>query len=85
MRSDDTSDTGSRTPDGAARPRDGAARAAGVLLLVTAATTMLAVAGRVAADADQDTLRASLAAISDNSAMYALGGAARLVSGKSRS
>ena len=38
MRSDDTSDTGSRTPDGAARPRDGAA---GVLVLVTAAAGFL--------------------------------------------
>ena len=67
--------------DGSARPRDNAARIGGVLLLATAAATLLAVFGRVAADADQDTLALSLAAISDGRAMYALGGAARLASG----
>ena len=37
--------------------------------------------GRVAADADQATLAESLSAISRNSGLYGLGGAARLVSG----
>ena len=45
------------------RPRDPAARAAGWLLLVTAAVTVVAVIGRVSADADLATLAESLAAI----------------------
>ena len=63
------------------RPRDAAARAAGVLLLLTALATLAAVGARVAADADQATLAQSLAAISDSKALYGIGGAARLVSG----
>ena len=54
---------------GSARPRDNSARIGGVLLLATAAATLLAVFGRVAADADQDTLALSLAAISDGRAI----------------
>ena len=63
------------------RPRDAAARAAGLFLLLTALATMVAVAGRVMADADQATLAESLAAVSESRALYGIGGAARLVSG----
>lgn len=61
--------------------RDNAARVAGLFLLLTAATTVLAVTGRVAADADQPTLFDSLVAISESRVLYSTGGAARLVSG----
>ncbi len=54
---------------------------AGIFLLLTAAATVLMVVTRVAADTDQPTLAASLAAIADNRAMYGLSGAARLLSG----
>ena len=57
------------------------ARVAGALLMLTALATVVAVIGRVAADADQATLAESLSAISRNSGLYGLGGAARLVSG----
>ena len=57
------------------------ARIAGVLLILTALATVVAVIGRVVADADQATLAESLSAISRNSGLYGLGGAARLVSG----
>ena len=63
------------------RPRDPAARAAGWLLLVTAAVTVVAVIGRVSADADLATLAESLAAISAHRWGYGVGGAARLISG----
>ena len=63
------------------RPRDTAARAAGALLLITAITTVVAVVGRVAADADQPTLVDSLVAISESDLLYGIGGAARLISG----
>ena len=63
------------------RPRDPAARAAGWLLLVTAAVTVVAVIGRVSADADLATLAESLAAIGAHRWGYGVGGAARLISG----
>ena len=63
------------------RQPDPAARRAGLLLIVTAAATVVAVVGRVAADADHSTLAASLVAISESKALYGTGGAARLVSG----
>ena len=63
------------------RSRNAAARVAGVLLLITAVATVVAVAGRVAADADQSTLIDSLVAISESQGLYGIGGAARLVSG----
>ena len=63
------------------RPRDGAARAAGWLLLATAAATVVAVIGRVSAQADLATLAESLAAIGSHRGRYAIGGAARLISG----
>ena len=63
------------------RPRDSSARAAGLLLLVTAIATIVAVAGRVAADADQDTFEQSMAFIAMERGFYGLGGAARAVSG----
>ncbi len=68
------------TPE-SARPPDSAARRAGGLLILTAALTAVAVVGRVAADADQETLAESIAAIAESSALYGIGGAGRLVSG----
>ena len=69
------------TPGEERRPRDAAARAAGLFLLLTALATVLMVALRVAADADQSTLAESLAAVSESRAVYGIGGAARMVSG----
>ena len=60
---------------------DRAARTAGWLLLLTAAATVVAVAGRVSAGADLPTLEESLAAIGAARGSYGLGGAARLLSG----
>ena len=67
--------------DSAARPPDSAARTAGILLLATAIVTVVAVIGRVAAGADQDTFEHSMTYIAVNSGLYGLGGAARAVSG----
>lgn len=69
------------SPVGQARPRDPAARIAGWLLLATAAATVVAVIGRVAAQADLATLAESLAAIGAHRGRYGLGGAGRLLSG----
>lgn len=63
------------------KPGDPAVRNAGLLLIATALITLVAVAGRVVADADQPTLAESLEAISESRFAYGLGGAARLVSG----
>ena len=63
------------------RPRDSSARAAGLLLLATAIATIVAVAGRVVAGADQDTFEQSMAFIAMERGFYGLGGAARAVSG----
>ncbi len=63
------------TASNAAAPR------AGLLLILTAILTIVAVVGRVAADADQPTLIQSLAAISENPFAYGIGGLARLASG----
>lgn len=60
---------------------DIAARAAGLLLILTALTTLVAVFGRVTADADMETLQETLAAIADSRFPYALSGAGRLASG----
>ena len=57
------------------------ARIAGALLIVTAIATVIAVVGRVAADADQPTLAESLYAVSLNKGLYGTGGAARFLSG----
>ena len=54
---------------------------AGIFLLLTAATTIVMVFARIAADTDQPTFAASLRAIADNRAMYGLSGAARVLSG----
>ena len=62
-------------------PPDSSARLAGACLLITAAATVVMVFTRVAADADQDTLLESLLAVDENRALYAISGAARLVSG----
>ena len=67
--------------DSTARQPDSAARTAGLLLLATALATVVAVVGRVAADADQDTFEHSMTYIAVNSGLYGLGGAARAVSG----
>lgn len=61
--------------------RDRAARAAGWLLVTTAVVTVVMIFGRVAADADEPTLLASLGAIASGRGEYTLSGAARLVSG----
>ena len=58
-----------------------AARNAGLFLILTALVTLVAVAGRVAADADRDTVQETLAAIADSRFPYALSGAGRLASG----
>ena len=60
---------------------DPAARRAGLLLILTAAVTLVAVVGRVGAAADHPTLAESLIAISDSSGLYAIGGAARFIAG----
>ena len=62
----------------AARPQW---KISGALLIATAVTTLVAIAGRVAADADQETLAQSLAYIRVNGLEYGVGGGARLVSG----
>ena len=53
----------------------------GLLLILTAIATVVAVVGRVSADADHETLAASLAAIAASRGLYGLGGAGRFVSG----
>ena len=63
------------------RPTDSAARKAGMLLLLTAAITTVAVISRISADADQPTLPESLVAISESKRLYGIGGAARFISG----
>lgn len=54
---------------------------AGLLLILTAVATVVAVVGRVGADTDLPTLAASLAAIAENRGLYGTGGAGRLASG----
>ena len=63
------------------RHLDGAARMGGLALIAAALTTAVAVAGRVAADADQPTFAESLAAIASSWQLYAVGGAGRFLSG----
>ena len=58
-----------------------AARVSGALTVVAAAAVIIGVFARVAADADQDTLRQSLQAISQNRAAYSAYGALTLLSG----
>ena len=65
----------------AGRPRDPAVLRAGLLLLLTAAATVVMVFARVSADADQPDLLESIRAIAANKAMYSVSGAARLGSG----
>ena len=67
--------------NGETRQPDGAARMAGMALIAAALMTAVAVAGRVAADADQPTLAESLAAIANSWQLYAVGGAGRFLSG----
>ncbi|MCY3842847.1 MAG: hypothetical protein OXH69_04825 [Acidobacteria bacterium] len=54
---------------------------AGLLLVLTAIATVVAVVGRVGADTDLPTLAASLAAIAESRGLYGTGGAGRLASG----
>ena len=56
-------------------------RNAGLLLILTAIATVVAALGRVSADADQETLAASFAAIAESRGLYGLGGAGRFVAG----
>lgn len=60
---------------------DASRRTVGLLLVLTATAKVVAVLGRVSADADQPTAAASLAAIAESRGLYGLGGAGRLVSG----
>ena len=60
---------------------DAAAHKAGILLLITALASVIAVAGRVGAGADQPTLVESVATISNNRGLFGAGGAGRFVSG----
>ena len=69
-----------RDPISNARPRDSAARTAGILLLLSAAATVVMVFARVAADADHPSLANTMVAIAKNRAMYNLSGAARVLS-----
>ena len=64
-----------------AEDRDHGARRAGVLLLLTAAATLVMVYARISADADQPTLVESLRAIATNTEMYTVAGVARVLSG----
>ena len=64
-----------------AHPGDSAARNAGLMLITTSLVTIIAVVGRVIADADQPTLDETLSAISASRAFYGVGGAARFLSG----
>ena len=59
---------------------DAVARA-GLLLILTAIATVVAVVGRVGADTDLPSLAASLAAIAESRGLYGIGGAGRLASG----
>ena len=65
----------------AGQPAGRPARIAGGLMLITAAATAVMVFTRVSADADQETLLASLRAVEDNRAMYGISGIARFLSG----
>ena len=53
----------------------------GLLLILTAVATVVAVVGRVGADTDLPTPAASLAAIAESRGLYGTGGAGRLASG----
>ena len=70
------SDSAVGSTTGAAAPGN-----AGLLLILTAIATVVAVVGRVGADTDLPTLAASLAAIAENRGPYGTGGAGRLASG----
>lgn len=73
-------DAGPRAAD--ATSTAGAARGnAGLLLILTAIATVVAVVGRVGADTDLPTLAASLAAIAESRGLYGTGGAGRFASG----
>ena len=61
--------------------KDSAARKAGLLLLLTAAATIVMAYTRVAADADQPTLLESLRAVAATKATYSMSGVARVISG----
>lgn len=75
------SDTVDSTSSSQSQSPDRAARNAGFLLLLTVIFTVALIYTRVAADADQETLLESMAAISRRPVMYILSGIARLLSG----
>ncbi len=60
---------------------DRSARWGGLFLVLTALVTAVMVYARVASEADQQTLAASLVAVAENRGIYTLFGASRLVSG----
>ena len=70
-------------PSGAAvaSTADGALRNAGLFLILTAITTVVAVVGRVGAGTDLPTLAESLAAVAESRGLYGVGGAGRFASG----
>lgn len=63
------------------QPGDPSARNAGIMLVATAVISLLAVIGRVMADAEQATVVESLSAITNSRFSYGFGGAAMLVAG----
>ena len=69
-----------QTSDSTTSPASGV-RVAGVLLVLYAVTTLVSVAGRIAADADQPTLAQSFVAIAESQLAYGIGWFARIASG----
>ena len=78
---DSTAESNVRNDTVPTQPGDPAVRKAGLMLIATAVVTLLAVVGRVMADADEATLVETLAAISQSRLPYGFSGAARFVSG----
>ena len=74
-------DPAASSSPGPTNATDRMARLAGILLLSTAALTLVMVYARVSADADRATMLQSLQAMADNSAMFGLSGLMRLLSG----
>ena len=69
-----------QTSDSITSPAPGV-RTVGVLLVLYAVTTLVSVAGRIAADADQPTLAQSFVAIAESQLAYGIGWFARIASG----
>lgn len=62
----------------------GPMRNTGLLLILTAVATVVAVVGRVSTDADHPTPADSLTAIAESRGLYGVGGAGRFPVGSSR-